>query len=84
MTKDSETGESVLRHRMSPTTGRYRGRVVVDMTAKLAKKEEKRKRREQEAAQMGEPVREKEEAEDTKVQSDKDDKVLDPQQLSQK
>lgn len=37
LSKD-EAGNPHLRHRMSPTTGSYRGRNVVNMTAKLDRK----------------------------------------------
>lgn len=40
LSKD-EAGNSHLRHRMSPTTGSYRGRKVVDLTAKLDKQTKK-------------------------------------------
>lgn len=50
--KDKE-GALHLRHHASPETGRYRGRVVIDFTAKLAKAERKRKEREREEAQLG-------------------------------
>lgn len=39
----NEKGVSHLRHRASSTTGTYRGRVVFDADAKLAKKEDRRK-----------------------------------------
>ncbi|MFZ2049213.1 MAG: 50S ribosomal protein L32 [Minisyncoccia bacterium] len=42
LTKDS-TGASHMRHRMSPTTGLYRGRKVVDMGAKASRKASKSK-----------------------------------------
>lgn len=35
-----------MRHRLSPTTGQYRGRKVLDLGAKLARKAEKAKARE--------------------------------------
>lgn len=66
LTKDAETGEPRLRHRVSPTTGRYRGRVVIDMAAQIAKREEKRKAREREAARMGESVKEEKVADEEK------------------
>jgi len=59
LTKDAESSEPRLRHRASPTTGRYRGRVVIDVAAKRAKQEKKRKLREQEAARRGEQAKEK-------------------------
>jgi ribosomal protein L32 len=40
LSKD-EAGNSHLRHRMSPATGAYRGRKVVDLTAKLDKRAKK-------------------------------------------
>ena len=38
-----EAGSVHMRHRMSPTTGMYRGRKVVDMAAKATRKAEKSK-----------------------------------------
>ena len=63
LSKDAETGEFHPRHRVSPVTGRYRGRAVIDVAAKLAKKEEKRKKREVEARRAGETVKERDEPE---------------------
>ncbi|MCR4279345.1 MAG: 50S ribosomal protein L32 [Candidatus Zambryskibacteria bacterium] len=40
ITKD-EAGNSRLRHRLSPVTGTYRGRKVIDLNAKLEKKSKK-------------------------------------------
>jgi ribosomal protein L32 len=45
LSKD-EKGNVHLRHRVSTTTGLYRGRKVVDMTSKLTKKAEKAKAKE--------------------------------------
>lgn len=42
LSKD-ESGGVHLRHRISPVTGSYRGRTVLDMGRKLAKKAEKSK-----------------------------------------
>ena len=56
-------GSFTPRHRVSPTTGRYRGRVVVDLTAKIEREERRRKARELEAMRSGEPTKAKEEAE---------------------
>jgi ribosomal protein L32 len=42
LTKD-ESGNARLRHRLSPTTGVYRGRKVLDMSAKVEKKMAKKK-----------------------------------------
>ncbi|MDB5254540.1 MAG: rpmF [Parcubacteria group bacterium] len=39
----TEAGSVHMRHRMSPTTGMYRGRKVVDMGAKATRKAEKSK-----------------------------------------
>lgn len=44
-TTKNEKGVSHLRHRASAITGTYRGRKVVDIEAKIAKKEEKRKQK---------------------------------------
>lgn len=63
LSKDPETGDFHPRHRVSPITGRYRGRVVIDVAARLAKKEEKRKKREIEALRSGEAIKEKNEQE---------------------
>jgi len=38
VTTEKETGGMHLRHRVSPTTGMYRGRKVVDVSKKLSKK----------------------------------------------
>ncbi len=38
-----ESGTPHVRHRMNPKTGKYRGRDVVDMIAKTAKKVAKKK-----------------------------------------
>lgn len=61
LSKDAETGDAYPRHRVSPVTGRYRGRMVVDVAAKLAKQEKKRKKREVEALRTGEEVKERNE-----------------------
>lgn len=42
LSKD-ESGNAHLRHRISKVTGSYRGRKVIDMTAKLDKKASKAK-----------------------------------------
>jgi large subunit ribosomal protein L32 len=42
LTKD-ETGNASLRHRLSPVTGSYRGRKVIDFTAKVTKRAAKAK-----------------------------------------
>ena len=44
LTVDASAGVH-MRHRMSPTTGMYRGRKVVDMAAKAVRKAEKTKAR---------------------------------------
>lgn len=41
LTQDAE-GLKHLKHHMNPTTGKYKGRVVVDMIAKSAKKTAKK------------------------------------------
>ncbi len=41
LSKDSETGELHVRHRVNMTTGRYRGRVVIDV-ARLEEKKAKK------------------------------------------
>jgi len=38
VTMDKNTGVPHLRHRASLVTGQYKGRIVIDMTKKLAKK----------------------------------------------
>jgi len=63
LSKDPESGAPHPRHRVSPTTGRYRGRVVIDVAAKLEKQEKKRKKRESEAIRSGERVAERDEEE---------------------
>lgn len=42
LSKD-EAGNTHLRHRLSPKSGLYRGRKVLDLTSKLTKKAEKAK-----------------------------------------
>jgi ribosomal protein L32 len=41
VTVDKESGVAHLRHRASLQTGRYKGRTVIDIAAKLAKKSKK-------------------------------------------
>ncbi|MEY4602179.1 MAG: ribosomal protein large subunit ribosomal protein [Candidatus Parcubacteria bacterium] len=41
VTVDSKTGVAHMRHRASVVTGMYRGRQVIDVQAKLAKKTKK-------------------------------------------
>jgi len=41
VTMDKNTNVPHLRHRASLVTGQYKGRVVIDMTAKIAKKAKK-------------------------------------------
>ena len=43
VTMDKATGVAHLRHRASTVTGQYKGRVVIDIQAKLAKKTKKAK-----------------------------------------
>jgi len=43
VTMDKETNVPHLRHRASLVTGKYKGRVVIDIQAKLAKKAKKTK-----------------------------------------
>lgn len=43
VTMDKETNVPHMRHRASLVTGKYKGRVVIDMQAKLAKKTKKAK-----------------------------------------
>jgi ribosomal protein L32 len=47
LTRDSETGSVHLRHRACLTTGKYRGRDVIDVTKPLEKKERRIKRKEE-------------------------------------
>lgn len=42
-TVDAKTGSSHLRHRLDMSTGMYRGRKVIDVAAKVAKKQAKGK-----------------------------------------
>ncbi|MCI5108570.1 MAG: 50S ribosomal protein L32 [Candidatus Pacebacteria bacterium] len=44
----NENGVSHLRHRASAITGTYRGREVFDAKAQIAKKEDRRKKKERE------------------------------------
>ena len=41
---DTKTGSTHLRHRVDMTTGMYRGRKVIDVVAKVAKKQAKAKK----------------------------------------
>ena len=43
VTLDKNTGISHLRHRASLQTGQYKGRTVIDMQARIAKKAKKEK-----------------------------------------
>ena len=43
LTLDKDTNVPHLRHRASLTTGRYKGRVVIDLTSKLTNKDKKNK-----------------------------------------
>ena len=43
VTMDKETNVPHMRHRASLVTGKYKGRVVIDMQGKLAKKAKKAK-----------------------------------------
>ena len=43
LTVDKNTNVPHLRHRASTITGQYRGRTVIDLKAKLAKKAKKKK-----------------------------------------
>ena len=45
LSKDPETGELHVRHRVNMTTGRYRGRLVIDVAKREAKKAEKARRK---------------------------------------
>lgn len=47
----NEKGVTHLRHRASAVTGTYKGRQVIDIDAKLAKKEAKRQQKAKEAGQ---------------------------------
>lgn len=69
LTKDSETGELHVRHRVNMTTGRYRGRVVVDVARQEEKKAEKARRKELEAKGEGNKPQE-------------DQKPIEPEELS--
>lgn len=44
LTVDTNTGSTHVRHRMDPKTGMYRGRKVVDLVAKVEKKQAKAKK----------------------------------------
>ncbi len=44
VTLDKNTNVPHLRHRASTVTGQYKGRVVIDVAAKIAKKAKKTKR----------------------------------------
>ena len=53
LSKDQETGDLHVRHRANMKTGRYRGRMVFDITRALEKKAEKARRRELESRGEG-------------------------------
>lgn len=76
LSKCPNCGAYHVRHRMCENCGQYRGRVVVDMTAKLEKKEKKLKQKQMEAEQMGQS----EEAEKRKAERE----GLSAENLSQK
>ena len=92
LTTCSECGEKHLMHRVCPTCGKYRGKVVIDMEKKIAKREEKTKRREKELEQAGIKKTSRTEEVDTKDKKDLTDsnvgkkkpKVLDISNLSKK
>ena len=44
LTTDTKTGGTHLRHRVDMTTGLYRGKKVIDVVAKLEKKQSKAKK----------------------------------------
>jgi large subunit ribosomal protein L32 len=44
LTTDTKTGSTHLRHRVDMTTGLYRGKKVIDVVAKLEKKQSKAKK----------------------------------------
>jgi len=69
LTKDPETGEFHVRHRVNMTTGRYRGRVVVDVAKQEEKKIEKNRRKELESKGDGDKPQE-------------DQKPITPEELS--
>lgn len=39
---DSKNGSVHMRHRMSPVTGTYKGRQIIDVASKLLKKDQKK------------------------------------------
>lgn len=41
LVKDPDTGQPVLPHTANPTTGKYKGREVVDVTRKITRKQAK-------------------------------------------
>lgn len=84
LTADKESGEPRLRHRVSPTTGRYRGRVVIDVAAQMEKREKKRKVREEEAARLGEKTREEKVEDEQKPAEAEKEAPLDAAKLSQR
>jgi len=53
LSKCANCSQMHVRHQMCQNCGYYRGRVVVDMTAKLAKREAKNKKKRDEEAKVG-------------------------------
>ncbi len=51
--KDSETGDLHIRHRVNMKTGRYRGRVVIDVAKIEEKKADKARKKELEVRERG-------------------------------
>ena len=67
LTTEGDTKVPHIRHRANPTTGTYRGRQVIDVDAKIAKKEAKlAARREAQGQAEEEPKEEKKEEKESK------------------
>lgn len=73
-----DCGSSHLRHHVCENCGKYRSRVVIDVVAKMEKKEKKMKARQ---VEMGE---EKSDNRETSEEEVKSEKALDPADLSKK
>lgn len=60
LTYDKETGAPARRHRVSPITGMYKGKQVIDVTKKALKKEKTKAARRKETPKAEEPKEKKE------------------------
>ena len=54
MTRDKETGAPARRHRVSPITGMYKGKQIIDVAKKALKKEKAKAAKKKEAPKVEE------------------------------